>query len=620
MAHRNQGLSRTLPKNFTFPSLDADEPKTPEPDATEPDGPPPPPRHSSCRLNRFRARSGTDVFAQAEYGHSMPVTRLPDIPLPSIEFPPLHDAPTPAPSSTIPANDRFLAPPRDQLDMMTPPAQIRATPIDPSTTGAWEYQHWGNSIKRPSSVCSNSSVSSVSSVETSASRPSIGGSCTSMESESQDPFWYLETPRKQIIERPASPPKPRQRPLPKERWTLEMDNHLWNIYQLHLQDPTITPFKMTPGSIPPLGVTHRVARQAKKTWAKSKLGQFSLSKKSPNTTPTGKSKPAKPSWPRSETSTRRRLKLLCRRKFSIAPHYQRMMQSRSPTPFLEAFARSSRESSRVNASTGCGPYTTRDLGVSLVSTSAPGQLSLLAADEPLRSPAGDSFGLPAYNPQNYAVEHPVEKSAAADDKYMVPRLGSPFKYQTWGPGRSKRRAQPSNATGRRGTIHVTEPRFRLPAQFDPVPTLKDQLSAQGQVDMESSSPMADDTRHRLEDLFHKGNSNESGQRRVRIRNRGATTSSVNSGGLEQLFSPPSSMASMQHEENVHGKPANPFRNISEDHTKRLGSPFKLDGLPREFPGKFIRHAPSRSDPFLNGVPLSDEELAEFASGSTERQP
>lgn len=616
MAHRQRGLSRTLPKNFTFPSLGADEPKTPEPAATEPDGPPPPPRHSSCRQRRFRARSGTDVFALAEYDHSMPIARLSDIPLPSIEFPPHHDAPNPGPRSTIPDNDRFLAPPRDQLDMKTPPAQIRATPNDPNSAGAWpawEYQHLGNTIKRPSSVCSNASDSSVSSFETLASRPSVGGSCTSVESESQDPSWYLETPRKQPIERQPSTPKARQ--LPKERWTLEMDNHLWNTYQLYLQDPTITPFKMTPGSIPPLGVTHRVAREAKRTWGKRRLGQFSLSSQSRNVTPTGK--PSKASWPRSETSTRRRLKLLCKRKFSIAPHYQRMMQSRSPTPFLEAFARSSRESSRANPSAGHGPYTTRDLGVSLVSTSAPGPLSLLTAEDPPCSTAADSFRRPVYDGlQGYAID--LGEDPFVNDKYMASRLGSPFKYQTWGPGHSKRRAQRNNPSARRETIHVTGSRWRIPAQFEPVPNLKHRIPAQDQVDDEPSSPMADDTRHRLEELFNQGKPHENGPQRVRIRNRGATTSAVNSTGLEQLFSPPSSMASIQYEENTPAKPANPFLNISDEGTKRLGSPFRVDGLSRtEFPGKFIKHTSSRSDPFLNGMlPLPDEELP--SSDPTER--
>lgn len=618
MAYRHQGLSRTLPKNFTFPSLGVDMPKTPEPTSTEPDGPPPPPRHSSCRQQRFRARSGTDVFAQAEYSHSILNTRLSDIPLPSIEFPPTNEAPTPEPRSTLPANDNLLAPPRDRQDMKTPPAQIRTTPIDPSPAGpwpSWEYQDPGNSIKRPDSVCSNASNSSVSSVETLASHHSVGGSCTSMESELQDPFWYLETPRKQLIERPPMPTK--SRALPKERWTLEMDNHLWNTYQLYLQDPTITPFKMTPGSIPPLGVTHRVAREAKRTWGKRRLGQFSLSNRSRNATPTGKPN-SKVSWPRSETSTRRRLKLLCKRKFSIAPHYQRMMQSRSPTPFFEAFARTSRESSRANTSCNVStPYTTRDLGVSLVSTSAPGPLALWAAEENPHSSNSDPFGCPLYD-RSQDIDPRAKGPLSLSDH--APRLGSPFKFQTWGPSRSRRKLQANKPTGRRETIHVTRPRLPIPARFDPLPNVHDspRTQAEDQANVEESSPMNEDTRHRLDEIFSQGKLNEKGQRRVRIRSRGATTSAVNSNHLEQLFSPPSS-SSAPYEEQTPAKPSNPFLSVNEN-IKRLGSPFKVDGLAHvEFPARNIKHAPSLSDPFMNLQPQPDQDRNSLPSDRAEER-
>jgi hypothetical protein len=615
MAHRHQGLSRTLPKNFTFPSLAAREPRTPDRALTDLDVPPPPPRHSSCRLRRSRVRSGTDLFAQAEYDRTTFNPGLSDVPLPSIEFP-AHNDPTPEPRPAMPVNnDRLLAPPRDQLDMKTPPAQIGTIPVDSNTDKpwpAWEYQHPGNATERPKSVCSNASDSSVSSIETFASRPSVGGSCTSMESEAHDPFMNLEIPPKQAAERPPSPPKPRKMPT-RDRWTLEMDNHLWNTYQLYLQDPTITPFKMTPGSIPPLGVTHRVAREAKKTWGKRRLGahrhQLPLSRssrQSRNATPTGKTDSSKPFWPRSETSTRRRLKLLCKRKFSIAPHYQRMMQSRTPTPF-ETCSRSSRETSQVNTNSGSAPYATRDLGVSLVSAAAPGPLSQFAADEdPRQVPAGDWFRQPVYDAPQSEAEEPVAKSLNMGDPDTVPRLGSPFKFQTWGPGRPARRAR-VNGTGRRETIHIPEPRRRTPARFNPLPNLYDGRP-QDPAYADESSPMAEDTQNHLEELFCEGKLNESGKRRVRIRGRGATTSSVNSRGLDQLFSPPSSLSSStQHEENAPAKAPNPLLDISGEGSKRLGSPFHLDGLKRPgVPSKLLKHAPSLSDPFVSGI-LSQSE-------------
>lgn len=614
MGHQNQGLSRTLPKNFTFPSMAARDPQTPERASTDLDVPPPPPRHSSARVRRSRVRSGTDVFAQAEYDHTTFNDRLSDVPLPSIEFPPAHDAPKLEQSSAMPANDRYLAPPRDQPDMKTPPAQIRATPMDSNPTGAWsrwEYQRAGTTIERPGSVCSNASDSSVSSLETFASRPSIGGSCTSMESELQDPFMNLETPPKKKAEPQPAPSKPRQ--LTEERWTLEMDAHLWNTYQLYLQDPTITPFKMTPGSIPPLGVTHRVAREAKKSWGKRGLGARLFSKVKPlsrKATPTGKPRSSKTSWSRSETSTRRRLKLLCKRRFSIPPHYQRMIQSRSPTPFLETFSRS-RESSQVNAS-GSDSYATRDLGVSLVSATASGPLSQFAAEENSQSSsAGNSFGRPLH--QTDWIASLKADQIDPNDCNLAPRLGSPFKFRTWGPSSSKGKAPVNDTTARRGTVHVPEYRQRMPARLDPLPNLFRGSSAQldplpnllhssssQQLETEESSPIAEDTQHHLENLFNQGKVGENGGR-VRIRSRGATTSAVSSRRLDQLFSPPSSQSSMQYE-NTPAKPANPLLDIGEE-SKRLGSPFKVDGLSRPgFPSKFEKHAPSLSDPFVNGAP------------------
>lgn len=604
MAHRHQGLSRTLPKNFTFPSLVAREARTPEYASTDLDVPPPPPRHPSSRLRRSRVRSGTDLFAQAQCDQTTFNARLPDIPLPSIEFP-AQNAPAAEPRAAVAVdNDRFLAPPCDQVDMKTPPAQVRATPVDPSSAApwpSWEYPRSGSMIERPGSACSNASDSSVASIETFASRQSVGGSCTSIESDTRDPFVNLEMPPKQQTE-PAPSPKPRKLPR-KDRWTLEMDNHLWNTYQLYLQDPTITPFKMTPGSIPPLGVTHRVAREARKTWGKRRLGAerhlipYSRPNRSRNATPTGKPVP-KPFWPRSETSTRRRLKLLCKRKFSIAPHYQRMMQSRTPTPF-EASSHSSRESSQVDTSSNSAPYATRDLGISLVST-AP-DLSHLAAEEDPR--IGDPFRHPVCDAPCHETESPAKQPLNVTGLDTVPRLGSPFKFQTWGPDRSARRTRVGNMTGRRETIHNPEPRRRAPARFNPLPNLYNSSSSQDRAEPEESSPIPEDTQNQLEELFRHGK--DSGQRRVRIRSRGATTTAVSSKRLDQLFSPPSSLSSMQCEENTPAKPSKPLLDISEG-SKRLGSPFHVDGLKQpDLPSNLVKHAPSLSDPFVSG-PLQSE--------------
>lgn len=635
MAHRRQGLSRTLPKNFTFPSMRAEELRTPEPASIPLDVPPPPPRPASCRLRRFRIRSGTDVFAQAESDLTSwnsdtsndcnDNNTNSDIPLPSIEFPHSYDDavdPLCGGKTTGPAsNDRFLAPPQDRTALKTPPAQIRTTPIEMNTTGgwpAWERQASEEPIQRPGSACSHASDSSISSIETFASRRSVGGSCTSAESDLQDPFFFLEFPKKPVVETLPLPQnngaKKMRREVSKDRWTVEMDSHLWNTYQSYIQDPTMTPFKMTPGSIPPLGVTHRVSREAKKTWDRK---AFRLNRQFPfgvrqtqdgNTTPTPKTNSAakKPGWPRSEASTRRRLKLLCRRKFSIAPHYQRLMLSKTPEPLVDS---SSRESSCFDGpEQNSTAFATRDLGVSLVSSSVPEPLAQLTADEPPRQDNHvDWFNHPVHSGGNppeptRSGASVAKRSLGLDGPGMAPRLGSPFNYHTWGPDNSKRRIHRHSpmGRGRRETIHVTGHRLRSPPRMDLFSSMNNHTQGQ---DPFISNPMTSDpdTYSHLEEYARQGKLNDLGNRRVRIRNRGATTSAVNSRAVHQLFSPPSS--SSKDETTPREKPFfNHRRNLSGDSIKRLGSPFKMEGprRPQSSSGRSIRHAPSSSDPFSNG--------------------
>lgn len=624
MAYRQQGLSRTLPKNFTFPSTRAlEEPRTPHRASIHLDVPPSPPRPANCRSRRTRIRSGPDVFAQTDSDLSSWNSTHSDIPLPSIEIPSSDDNVVSSCAATGPtSNDRFLAPPRDCTAFKTPPAQIRVTPTEFNNTGAWsstwdQQQASGEEIQRPSSSCSHASNSSISSVETFASRHSVEGSCTSTESDLHDPFFYLELPPKPALEAPPLPKQNvasrRRRGISaKDRWSVAMDSHLWNTYQLYIQDPTITPFKMTPGSIPPLGVTHRVAREAKKTWDRKAfkfsckfpfgLGQSQQHDGSSTPTPKTNRNTTKPGWPKSEASTRRRLKLLCRRKFSIAPHYQRLMMSKSPAPLESSSPESSEDPGAKSAAF------TRDLGVSLVSSSVPEPLSQLAAEEP---PQNTWFNEPVYGPgspkeKTTAADLVAKRSLGLDRPGMAPRLGSPFTYHTWGPERSRRQNHRHSPIGRRETIHVTGSRLRSPPRMDLFSSMNNNSNkSQGSSQGTSES----DTYSHLEEFARQGKLNDQGNRRVRIRNRGATTSAVNSCAIHQLFSPPSS--SSRNETTPRENPTSHHRrNLSGDSIKRLGSPFKMDAAaprrPQTSSGKStIRHAPSSSEshgqfkPFLS---------------------
>jgi hypothetical protein len=110
---------------------------------------------------------------------------------------------------------------------------------------------------------------------------------------------------------------------------------------------------------------------------------------------------------------------------------------------------------------------------------------------------------------------------------------------------------------------------------------------------------------RLEQYLRENKFQSNGKGRVRVRNRGATTSgAVAPRDVDQLFSPPSSLNSSQAEETtpMSKPPVNHFLNIAGENIKRLGSPFKAESAfkRREAPGRFIRHAPSLSEPFANG--------------------
>lgn len=601
MAFRHQG-SRTLPKNFTFSSAHARDPRTPERPSIPLDFPPPP-RHSSARLSRSRVRQGTELLFSARTVHESSNYNFADIPLPSIEVPPQRDVPMSRSytSMTPIDDDRFLAPPRGRQAFRTPPAQIRPMSVDPRDI--WHHQSFGSPVRRRGSVCSNASDSSISSIETFASAQSVGDSCTSPDSDIHDPFFYPDRHRKQISEPPPPMPLPRKRPfkalLQRGLWTPEMDNHLWNTYQLYLQDPTITPFKMTPGSIPPLGVTHRVARQAKKSWEKRrpKTGRACLFEESKAelkepidvcrcATPTPTTNPPKSHWPNSYASTRRRLKLLCKRKFSIAPHYQRMLQSRSPSPFLDVFSRPYHEVPYADSCDSTA-YATRDLGVSLVSSMVPGTLSQLATES---LPSDDWFNTPVQSAQHDAVVESVPKdSVALGEADSIPRLGSPFIYRTWGPRSSKREVEQQLPRPRRGTIHITGSRLQSPPRIGVYADTSSDFT-EGHLHAEVGLSKNNDAQPPLEELLRQGKFDGVGQGCMRIRNRGATTSSVKS--LDQNFSPPPPCPIAEKSTSA------PVWNIRGENIKRLGSPFQVEGTPRsKSSGRFIRHAPSLSEPF-----------------------
>lgn len=604
MAQRQ--LSRTLPKNFTFPSMDVEEPKTPRrPSSIKVPSRPQNPFHGRRRLRgETLSAASRDVSACIDLD-LFQFRGLPDVPLPSIEVG--HSNVSNEPSSEEqPSNDeRYLAPPRQRMMFKTPPAQ---TQNDDATDGdALPWPSWdstpGPDIERPGSACSNLSDSSIESIETFASRPSVGGSCSSVESDSFGTYFPIEFTKEKELEM-SSPTLPKkknvQRSQLRSTWTRDMDNHLWNTYQLYLQDPTMTPFKMTPGSIPPLGVTTRVARRAKKTWEKkhrlAKSHPMHNSDRSGSSTPTATAGASKVQWPKSDAKTRHRLKKLCRRKFSIMPHYHRMMQSCSPEPAADEF-----ENEAASA------YATRDLGVSLVTSHDQTPLTQLA-----REPAPETKTEWFNNPVQSDIETPRVQAFNQHlnvDPHIIPRLGSPFVYSTWGPGGSAHQVEGVPRSARRETVHVPN-RVRRNTHFDMTPRDQDDVfspKAFSPRPYVENDPCDEEVHQRLNDYLRDSKGSNIIDGRARIpRTRGMTTGAVSrSRDVSQLFSPPSSLNSSQiepEETTPVSKPVvNPLLSLGGENIKRLGSPFKVEGAfkRRTAPGRFIRHAPSLSDPFSN---------------------
>jgi hypothetical protein len=445
-------------------------------------------------------------------------------------------------------------------------------------------------------------------------------------------------------------------------WTVEMDNHLFNVYQMYLGDPTVTPFKTVPGSIPPTGVCHRVARRAKMTWRKAsriptpivqryklrdvmddrnafwrdktpELNDFMrVRDDSPNGSNDGRGR-----WP-SESSTRKRLKQLCKQKFTISAHYQRLRESRSPSPFTDQFAR--RSSSRITRSMSRhletqtstsqlsrelagasvlpspASFATRELGISLVASGATAPLAqLVTGDSPPlpQQVSEDWFNTPVTTSSIDKMNISPPSGLGIDTSSLapassIPRLASPFTYSTWnGPTRSTRGHRREVSQNQFDTVHATGSRLLSPFRIEPDMSnnankrraqhnLEDELSPNGSH-IEQKKP--------TQELVFTGVGDIT-QRRIRLRNRGATLGAVtNQERLHSLFSPP---PSLQQADSSNAAVPQPFANLAppepDDRQKRLGSPFELDPNKRSNRTRTPRHVPSLSDPFVVSNPFT----------------
>ena len=623
MPRERPQLSITLPRNFTFHYTEGEEPKTPEREIKVP-VPQSPRARNALRIKRKSRPSVNSVFENI----GDPIASS-DIPIPTIEAP-VSIAPTRPlfqQRATEPA-EGFLAPVASRKFSTlprTPEPQQRPATDGWNTTGNLDF---GESISRPLSACSLLSDSSDDSNGSLMSYPAGDGSCTSPESDAPDPFKFStirKTKSKQWAAALARNEKAIQSGLPVKKqppvhWTPDMDKHLWSTYLTYLQDPTVTPFKMLPGIAPPLGVCHRVVREARRTWRGGKstagrpsdllnsplLGRVSeigvgkvvdprradspdtiRATRSGSNTPTG-SKAAKPQpWPKSGSSTRRRLRYLCKSRPTIAPHYQRLLQSRSPSPFssssprIRSHSRLSEVSSPVQQNSS--PFSTRSIQLSLTTSTA----ASMQPDNPLAQLASGSHA--STQPDNEwfneppvpwasptAIPSDVTTGAGAevlDDNLHTPRLGSPFGYHTWGPSRTRQRIRPSTSRIQSSDASTLGPSLRSPIRMHetfPYPGVQ-KRRALHQLEDELSPGGSSMQQELLDNLF--GNSSDNRHRRVR--SRGFSLGDVHTNNpLESLFTPPNPSdqlptpgMSTESPSDATDEPVTPTQ------VRRLGSPF-----------------------------------------------
>lgn len=492
MSHHHENGSATLPRGFRFHHSEGDQPTTPEPsNLAGSEAPPSPPR--PCRL-KVRRRNVSNVQAPTE--HFLASVAAADIPIPTIEEPQIAphvltdcDMPDRDPLSISTSllaphtfSPRFASPPKTPIPIMALEEQNTerldwtmelSSPNEPET-------------ERPKSSASHSSEESFYS-EGHLSRYSEDGSCTSPESDCADPFSFPSYSKAKGKKLDGESVKPadavlnanlRRKTRKDAPWTSAMSSHLWSIYLLYLQDPVVTPFRIGASAVPPEGVCHRVARQAKKSWKGPKAVHSTKTSNhtsraascDDNATPTEDRSRTYAQWPHTSSSTRAHLRELCKTKGTSAVQIHMHHQSRSPTPFTQRSARSRYRTLEPQLSAPIS-FNTNDIALSLATsiseTMQPnGPLAQLATTKESATPRSRKS---SYQPRGWNRSRATNLSL---DDSRTRSLGSPFMARTYGPSSTMDGAfdEPRHSRFRvhSDTISgpVPIPRLRSPLQFD----------------------------------------------------------------------------------------------------------------------------------------------------------
>ncbi|CAG8973088.1 hypothetical protein HYALB_00007565 [Hymenoscyphus albidus] len=480
--HQSNGSS-TLLRDFRF----CDElPTTPEPMSTEEPLQPSPPRPARLRL---RCRNVSNIQASTE--QFLASVAAADLPVPTIELAGVHAVEdmemADPPEST---NTALLAPHSMPQRGVSPPK----TPIPELSMGEVAFRpDWSmdEDYRRPTSSHSNTSDCSYDSFYSGSrrSRRSDDGSCTSPDSDVEDPFQFPSVSKgksKAYLKEPFEHDELNKDIKRKSRnnapWSKAMSSHLWSVYLTYLQDPTVTPFRIGASAIPPEGVCHRVAREARRSWKGpqnpksdriASIWAQSDSRDFANTTPKAGSSNVYVKWPHCSSATRNHLRELCKKKDTSAVQRHRHLQSRSPTPFTRAM------SPRNTTPEPFPPFpSTKDISISLTTSIS----TTMQSNGPLASLANDDQALPTpdlsfststqpFTDLSFSFASPAQPSPPLEPQVLAVNqnkvnqnriLGSPFMARTYGPSSS----QYLNSSPPLKSSHTVAPRLRSPVRFE----------------------------------------------------------------------------------------------------------------------------------------------------------
>lgn len=387
--------------------------------------------------------------------------------------------------SPQPHDFRSGSPPKTPMPGLTIDASCSRRPDWAMESSPEDY------FQRPASVLSNASDFSDDSFCSGSrrSRPSEDGSCTSPESDIDDPFTFQfpslskgKGRASRLDDSPQFMPLNyglRSKTRKDAAWSKAQSDHLWSTYLLYLHDPTVTPFRLGASRIPPEGVCHRVARETKRSWKGPKLANPAIrrsaklssqvhfpsraSEKSGSNTPTAEASRVYAQWPHSSSTTRNQLRELCKVKNATPAQRHRHLQSRSPTPFTKS---KSYEPSRLHTpESRPSSFNTKDIALSLATSTSEsmhpnGLLANLARETDTSIPALSITSPSEPDPSSLGGSLAINIEEANRRR----KLGSPFMApRTYGPSSSQLlRGRPSPPRMRSDTTGI----LRSPVHFD----------------------------------------------------------------------------------------------------------------------------------------------------------